>query len=472
MNSFWDILEIAPTQDKKIVKKAYSVKLKKTKPDDDPEGFQLLYSSYKEALNYVENYETFDFDNNNIDPGAKISLKSDDPDLFNDENLLDYDLFNNDNLIDKDTVFDQHETSDTIYDEDVNSSDDELRAQKLLEKFSLMIEDENRNSEIESWQLLEESDLVINIYYKPFISLSLFELISNYNIKNLENFKKPISIEVLNYLNTIFLWTENINELERNFPQAHIQAVLEFVKKLDYENNTQLRNPVRRDPVKRAKRRKAAKITGNTGRRNYRKGNSSREKEKQKTDGMNLIDNASAGFWEKFLSFIIDTIPLSFIAVAMFKKFPLGEHIEVYYTLFSIVAGYFLYFYLWKKFKSKIVSLFFILGFSFYFIASKMLVIKTLTITANSTILLFLLVSILYFAGFESSKLKATPGKLVLNLKVISKKGNQLNIFHAIARTIFFLFTIIGVKYLFILSFFTKNIYLHDSLSKAKVVKG
>ncbi len=38
--SHWDTLGIAPTNDRKTIKRAYSKLLKITRPEENPEGFQ------------------------------------------------------------------------------------------------------------------------------------------------------------------------------------------------------------------------------------------------------------------------------------------------------------------------------------------------------------------------------------------------------------------------------------------------
>jgi len=45
----WQILGLSEDADKKAVKSAYAKRLKKTRPDDDPEGFQRLHAAYKRA---------------------------------------------------------------------------------------------------------------------------------------------------------------------------------------------------------------------------------------------------------------------------------------------------------------------------------------------------------------------------------------------------------------------------------------
>lgn len=50
----WELLEIEPTGDSRIIKKAYAAKLKECHPEDNPEGFMQLQEAYKRALRQAE----------------------------------------------------------------------------------------------------------------------------------------------------------------------------------------------------------------------------------------------------------------------------------------------------------------------------------------------------------------------------------------------------------------------------------
>lgn len=45
----WQILDIAPTDNQRDIKRAYAKKLKQTHPEDDPEGFQILQEAFETA---------------------------------------------------------------------------------------------------------------------------------------------------------------------------------------------------------------------------------------------------------------------------------------------------------------------------------------------------------------------------------------------------------------------------------------
>ncbi len=47
----WEVLGIAPTTNKREVKKAYAEAVKHCHPEEEPEAFQKLYEAYQAALN-------------------------------------------------------------------------------------------------------------------------------------------------------------------------------------------------------------------------------------------------------------------------------------------------------------------------------------------------------------------------------------------------------------------------------------
>ncbi|GAA6142184.1 J domain-containing protein [Hydrogenophaga sp. 5NK40-0174] len=54
MSSPYEVLGIGPEADERDIKRAYARLLKKTRPDDDPEGFQRLNEAYQAALRFAQ----------------------------------------------------------------------------------------------------------------------------------------------------------------------------------------------------------------------------------------------------------------------------------------------------------------------------------------------------------------------------------------------------------------------------------
>lgn len=52
--NIWEILGIAPTIDKKIIRRAYAEKTRKIHPEEKPEEFRQLHEAYQAALGYAE----------------------------------------------------------------------------------------------------------------------------------------------------------------------------------------------------------------------------------------------------------------------------------------------------------------------------------------------------------------------------------------------------------------------------------
>lgn len=56
--TIWRILEIEPTENMSVIKKAYAKKLKIHHPEDDPEGYQRLREAYDRAVKYAKSQLT------------------------------------------------------------------------------------------------------------------------------------------------------------------------------------------------------------------------------------------------------------------------------------------------------------------------------------------------------------------------------------------------------------------------------
>lgn len=73
----WQILGIAATREVREIKRAYAIALKKTHPEDDPEGFQKLRRAYETALAMAERGAAIPTPTPTIEPEIEPDIESD-----------------------------------------------------------------------------------------------------------------------------------------------------------------------------------------------------------------------------------------------------------------------------------------------------------------------------------------------------------------------------------------------------------
>ena len=73
--SIWSVLDIEPTDDLSIIKRAYARKLKTTRPDQDPEGYQRLREAFEQAKGYVDRPSRSDVVTEILDESPSFTLR-------------------------------------------------------------------------------------------------------------------------------------------------------------------------------------------------------------------------------------------------------------------------------------------------------------------------------------------------------------------------------------------------------------
>jgi uncharacterized RDD family membrane protein YckC len=156
------------------------------------------------------------------------------------------------------------------------------------------------------------------------------------------------------------------------------------------------------------------------------------------------MNSTYAGFWLRFVAYIIDSIIIS-------------------------VAYWF------------VLMLFGILGISFAPAVENMEnmseaetvgMVGALAAIGTATSLLIMAIGILYWTLMESSKYQATVGKLALGLKVTDMDGNSLDFVKALVRNLCKIISsmIMGIGYI-MAGFTEKKQGLHDIIANTLVVK-
>ena len=115
----------------------------------------------------------------------------------------------------------------------------------------------------------------------------------------------------------------------------------------------------------------------------------------------------------------------------------------------------------WARFAALCIDSFFVWLISGFFMFSMF------------TAPLGIIISLLYFIVFETSELRATPGKVFMNIALVSSNGNRLDAKQAFIRffSVWITRLTIGIGYLIAL-FTEKKQTVHDFIADTVVVEG
>lgn len=187
--TIWGVLEIEPTDDLKVIKRAYAKKLKIHHPEDDPEGYQRLREAYDSALKQAKQIlvqpPSFDHEHDDIvetDSGfpARVDLAIE----FDSSPVLEHPI-------------------DTFMRE----------VEKLYADFFARIEPEN-------WRKLLNSDIVWDVEQNEALQNRLMYFLEDH---------RYLPHSVWKIIDTLFHWSEQKEELDLHYDEEFIEYVLQQI---------------------------------------------------------------------------------------------------------------------------------------------------------------------------------------------------------------------------------------------------
>jgi len=204
----WKTLNIDPTDDKKVIKKAYACLIKQFKPDEHPEKFQEIQEAYQYAL------QTLKWNKQEAENYQEI-LKINSPIKIQKRKQDDFSLSNEQKKIER----------------TINVCIDGILKQKYLFINS-----------IENWHFIEKYYDIESLQLKQSVSENVFQNIAQINIdfQNRNN-RNLLDDKILKYLNLVFEWELQLNHFENIFSYEQINAVCSYV---DNKNTEHIR-PIR-----------------------------------------------------------------------------------------------------------------------------------------------------------------------------------------------------------------------------------
>ena len=212
--NYWNILGIEKTSDIRTIKRAYAVKLKKTKPDEDPDGFKKLHAAYKWAVDFAKN--------------NSVHSEYVGPESFNEKKTQ---VTEFDNEVLQSGSIETTQQIENISEEDINNTkeDDEYFAylqeqwDKLTGQVDKITDSIDSINTPESWLFLENIDILFDLQFKSEFSHYIFGSI----IDCLDQFtaEKRVSKEIFDYLDHIFYWSDRRDYLEDEYGFESVEKV-------------------------------------------------------------------------------------------------------------------------------------------------------------------------------------------------------------------------------------------------------
>ncbi|MHC1682930.1 MAG: hypothetical protein AB6733_08280 [Clostridiaceae bacterium] len=184
----WSILNIDPTEDTSVIKKAYAKKLKIHHPEDDPKGYQNLRQAYDDALKYAKKAV------NKFSTGEKAEYES------TVRTLLHMELLDN-----------KTQNLPSINDDNA----------EFMVKVETLYNDFFSRINIENWKDILNSDVMWNIQNKRTISRLMLDFLSCHHYL-------PKDIWII--LDTNFNWCNKENSIRPHYKYDFIMYIEKQIK--------------------------------------------------------------------------------------------------------------------------------------------------------------------------------------------------------------------------------------------------
>lgn len=272
MKDCWQVLGLEYGVDKKAIKSAYAKRLKKTRPDENPDGFKALHDAYQSALRIASSeYYQQDMEGTDTETTPKP--------MWDDENLS----FNPDYLAtdqtdekkqplaapEREEVSESKETHHQLNGErpeDIrNDTQDAVLSRRLsaetleqevianevvaqqhaqeeamyealqadwdclFEKVQALIVSPKGGLKVDEWRFIEDVPSMLDLEFKGRAADQMFGIVAETNEISLRAKSLRIQPPVLNYLNAFFDWEGRWQTYAYRFDETMLNAVFPYL---------------------------------------------------------------------------------------------------------------------------------------------------------------------------------------------------------------------------------------------------
>ena len=221
--SVWDVLKIQPTNEIGKIKASYAKELKNCRPDQDPDGFQLLHQAYKTALHFART-SAFEADDNHqpqqVESGATVEEQA--PEIANNEV--------------------ERSPEEQAYIELLNSE-----YSRHVEKVTGILANNNTRNSQSEWSFLLHSDFILEQQFNTQLGMFVLDNILRINNefesqnRHKKRYSQPnatIKGSTVRYLDGIFHWRGQIQSLRYFFGDDNTRKILNMLEGHDHSTDT------------------------------------------------------------------------------------------------------------------------------------------------------------------------------------------------------------------------------------------
>ena len=260
----WEVLGIEPDSDKKTIKIAYAKQLKQCRPDEDPEGFQLLHKAYKNALQWVpveyvqdetpwmtdEGKPTITVDSvwaaDEDKPADSAELETrqsgqtsnsvfeDDAqlsDYYHPDHGQDLSLFD----LEQQALLPELSAEDEALLVEISNQEESFGEdwETLYTKVNQIIKSTKQANDLDSWRFIESLPSMGDLEFRKATADKVFEVIAEVNQSSLESKNLYVKRPVINYLNGLFSWDKKWQQYDYQYSRSMLDAVFPYLEEAD-----------------------------------------------------------------------------------------------------------------------------------------------------------------------------------------------------------------------------------------------
>lgn len=247
--NIWKQLKLEPTDDKRLIKRAYAKQLKQCKPDEKPEEFQALHEAYQRALSLAEYAQQEDQAKQQEakqeeDRQEQVTNELKAEQEGSEKIELDFDLeAEPENQNDQEPAFNV-ELEDETEDEAVIVADiahQQTQFNAYLDDFVNYIQTQGKYPKHKSWQVFLDSEFLDEPQLKQTTSYQIFDTVislctqerkedeNDFDSDTIYHLVPTIEENLLLALSNHFNWLKQRIELEEIFDLNAVDYVLDLV---------------------------------------------------------------------------------------------------------------------------------------------------------------------------------------------------------------------------------------------------